>query len=330
MRTERGAGAPANGAGGAELDGADVGGADADGADVGGARPPRLAWARARAFAWRFHTLQLAERLFTPLSGPAVARRRFCGYQLHLDVSRSSAQRLLLLEGERFVGERRLVRSLLAPGMRVADVGANIGYYLLLIESVVGPSGHVTCFEPEPRNLCELRRNVRANGLANVEVVAAAAGDGDGTVALRAGINALVVEDGAGDHRVPLVRLDSALTGAVDFLKIDVEGYEGQVLAGARRILAEQRPTLWLEVHPELLAAPHTVDEIWQVLAAHYPAPELFEIAPEAGPWAKIAGRYLGRGVRRVPDPGGLLAACRDRCRTQPFWAVCRPAKRRP
>ncbi|HYL05879.1 MAG TPA: FkbM family methyltransferase [Thermoanaerobaculia bacterium] len=299
-------------------------------ADAALAMPLRLGLARFRAFVWRFHTLRLAERIFAPLSGPAIAHRRFCGYRLHLDVSRSSAQRLLLLEGERFVGERRLVRSLLAPGMRVADVGANIGYYLLLIESAVGPSGHVTCFEPDPQNLRELRRNVQANDLANVEVVAAAVGAGDGIVALRSGINALVVEDGAGDHQVPLLRLDSALSGVVDFLKIDVEGYEGHVLAGAQRILAEQRPALWLEIHPDLLPAPHTVDEIWRVLAAHYPAPELFETSPEAGPWAKVSARYLGRGVRRVPDPAGLLAACRDRRRAQPFWAICRPAKRHP
>src|SRR5215831_18680612 len=144
---------------------------------VPAAAPPlRARLARLRAFAWRFHTLPASARAFAGAARPLVLSRRLFGCELQVDVSRSNVQRLLYLEGERFIAERRLVRRLLAPGMRVADVGANIGYYLLLIESAVGPGGRVTCCEPDPDNLCELRRNVAANEFRNVEVVAAAAG----------------------------------------------------------------------------------------------------------------------------------------------------------
>jgi FkbM family methyltransferase len=286
---------------------------------------PRARLARLRSWLWRFHGLERSRRVFAGAASPCVVRRRLFGYRLYADVSRSNVQRLLYLEGERFIAERHLVRGLLAPGMRVADVGANIGYYLLLIESAIGPTGHVTCFEPEPANVGELRRNVEANGLGNVAVAAAAAGAEDGTAALRSGINGAIVDSGGADHLVPLVRLDSALGSPVDFLKIDVEGYEGHVLAGSRRILAEQRPILFLELHPAAIAAPHSVDGILQVLAEHYPAPRLYEISPQEGAIGKIAARYLGRGVRRVPDPPGLLAACRAGRREQPFWALCQP-----
>src|SRR6202011_5672276 len=111
--------------------------------------------------------------------------------------------------------------------------------YLLLVESVIGTRGSVVCVEPEPANLRELWRNIEANGLTNVTVVAAAAGAADGAVSLRSGINASIVAAGRGDREVPMVRLDAGLAAPIDFLKVDVEGYEGQVLAGARRLLAE-------------------------------------------------------------------------------------------
>jgi hypothetical protein len=115
----------------------------------------------------------------------------------------------------------------------------------------------------------------------------------------------------------------------VDFLKIDVEGYEGHVLCGARRLLAEQRPALFLEVHPGFLAPPYTVDGILGLLAAAgYPEPEIYEVAPQEDWGSKLAARYLRRGIRPAPDRAGLLADCRGGRRAQPFWAVCRRGNR--
>jgi FkbM family methyltransferase len=278
---------------------------------------------RVRAFFWRFHTLALAGRLFAGMPGPRVLRRRLFGHELRVDVARANPQRLLYLEGERFVAERSLVRSLLKPGFRVADVGANIGYILLLFESAVGPGGSVACFEPEPENVAELRRNAEANAFANVLIFPVAVGAAPGTVSLRSGLNGAVAEDGSGDLTVPMVRLDDALAGPVDFLKIDVEGYEGHVLAGARRLLAEHRPTLFVEIHPGFLAPPTTVDGLFATLAEHYGAIRLYEIAPQAGLRAKLVARYLGRGVREIRDREALLADCRAGRREEPFWAVC-------
>lgn len=285
----------------------------------------RLLLGRLRAFLWRFHTLPLADRLFAGLSAPHVLERRLFGFRLQVDVARSNPQRLLYLEGERFMPERELVRRLLRPGMRAVDVGANIGYYLLLIESRIGPGGTVACFEPEPDNLRELERNVRANRLENVRLFPTAVGAEDGSVAMRTGINAAVAGAEGGDFSVPLVRLDTALDGPVDFVKIDVEGYEGQVLAGARRLLREHRPVLLVEIHPGFLAPPATVDGLLAELRGVQPNLELLEIAPQGSFGEKVRARYLGRPVRRIPDPESLLADCRAGRREEPFWAVCTP-----
>ena len=105
-----------------------------------------LAAARFRAIVWRFRTLRLAHSLFDRLPGSTVLARPFCGFNLHIDVQRSNAQKLLYLEGERFVAERHILRGLLKPGMRVADVGANIGYYTLLFCSSRGAVWLHNCF----------------------------------------------------------------------------------------------------------------------------------------------------------------------------------------
>ena len=282
-----------------------------------------LALGRLWAWLWRFRTLALADRLFAGVAAPRVLERKLFGLRLRADVGRGNQQRLLYLEGERFVGERAMVRRLLRPGMRAVDVGANIGYYLLLLESVVGAAGRVACFEPEPENLRELERNIRVNEFANVDLFAAAVGAQPGTVSLRAGINGAIVADGAGGAvTVPMVTLDSAIPGPVDFVKIDVEGWEGHVLAGAKRLLLEHRPALWVEIHPGFLAPPYTVDGILAEIRRIHGGLQLLEIAPQDGFAEKARARYLGRPVRSVPNPEILLAECRAMRRQEPFWAV--------
>lgn len=287
--------------------------------------PPGARAGRLRAALWRFHTLALAHRIFDGLPAPYILARPFCGRTLYVDVARANPQRLLWLEGERFVGERQLLRRLVRPGWSVADVGANIGYCALLFAEAVGPAGRLACIEPEPDNLAELRRNVEGNRLAQAEIFPVAVGASAGTVSLRAGINGSVMDDGSGEVQVPLRTLDALLADRpVDFLKIDVEGYEGHVLDGAARLLQEQRPTLFVEIHPGFLAPPTTVDGLLARLGALYPRIELWEIAPQSTFTGKLRARYLGAAVRPIPDREALLAACHAGRRAEPFWAVCR------
>jgi hypothetical protein len=158
--------------------------------------PLRYRLGRARAALWRFRTLAYAERLFAGAPHPSVVERPFFGYRLCLDVSRSNAQRLLYLEGERFLVEAPLLKSLLAPGMHVVDVGANIGYYLLFLARQVGLRGTITCIEPEPDNLIELERNLQCNGPLPAHLHATAAGAEQGRAMLAPGINGSLTASG--------------------------------------------------------------------------------------------------------------------------------------
>ena len=158
----------------------------------------------------------------------------------------------------------------LKPGMVFVDVGANDGYYTLFAARRVGPSGRVVAAEPSSRERAHLQRNLGRNGLDNVTVVPAAIGAASGLADLHlahgvhAGHNTLgsfahddVVR--ASLERVPIEPLDAVIArlalAQVDFVKIDVEGAEARVIAGAATVLKSMRPILLLEVNDKALRA---------------------------------------------------------------------------
>jgi len=158
-------------------------------------------------------------------------------------------------------GLAALVAAQVPPASTVVDVGANIGLSTILLAR---SAQRVIAFEPSPTNVGYLRRNLASNGIANVEVVAAAVSDRPGTLRFH------VAQFGAGSHvvaagyvqgdaiatiDVPAVTLDEALTVPVSFIKIDAEGHEPDVLAGARAVLTRDRPLVHIEINVWCLSA---------------------------------------------------------------------------
>jgi FkbM family methyltransferase len=285
--------------------------------------------ARSWAALVRLRTLPLATRLFAGCRRGTLLPVRFAGYRLFVDVGRSSTEQLLWLIGERMVAERHLIAGLCQPAMRVADVGANLGYYTLLFAHAVGPTGRIDGFEPEPDNLVTLQLNVRENRLDQVRVHPVAVGDVDGTVGLSPGLNGVVTKGGT--IEVQVRRLDSVIEPPLDLLKIDIEGYEGYALRGAEALLRAERPNLFVELHPALLAAPDTIGGLVEWLRGFYPNLEFWEPTPVHGFLDLLASRYLpNRGVQRIHDEGALLSSCARHKREQPFWAVGRSRDSRP
>lgn len=153
--------------------------------------------------------------------------------------------------------ERKLLSQLIAPGMTVLDIGANIGIYTEFLAKLVGPSGRVVAFEPEQRNVERLRDATRK--YKQVEVVNAAVSDHSGTLSL------YVADDLNVDHRtyapretrrsvdVAAVALDDFVgeRDRVDVIKMDIQGSELAALRGARRLLAsDEAPIILFEYWP--------------------------------------------------------------------------------
>jgi FkbM family methyltransferase len=190
-------------------------------------------------------------------------RYRFPGGVIFLDIAESPmmlARALGIYEPDKTAALKNLLR----PGGVFVDVGANKGDFALIAAKLVGASGRVFAFEPEPRNCDWIRRSIEANGYSWIELFPIALGDAEGAIDLHvshiSGHHSVV--SGRGDHtgdviRVPMRTLDAVLADAgnprVDVLKIDVEGADLAVLRGARQTLAAHRElVLLLDVHPHL------------------------------------------------------------------------------
>lgn len=277
---------------------------------------------------FRFKTLARVKRIFSNIESPCFMRCSLFNHDFYLDVSRGVTHQLLFLEGERFVQERFLISKLLKPGMRVVDVGANIGYYMLLFEKHVGPEGEVVCIEPSPENLPELKRNIKSNRFDNVKLFETALGMEDGDTGLHEGINSGIVEKGHGAYQVSIRKLDSLIKGKVDFLKIDVEGYEGQVLRGASEIINRDKPLLFLELHPYAIPKfGFSVKQILDDLSKIYKKIDVYVVPPNETTSfiKKVLVRYFGNdNLLRINNIKQFIAKYPGQGMPYTFWIVCR------
>ena len=156
--------------------------------------------------------------------------------------------------------ETERLLELVRPGHRVVEIGANIGYHTVQLGRAVGAEGRVHAFEPDPTNREVLLRNVAEHRLdAVVDVHGAAVSDRAGLATLirhghNMGGHSLIASnvDGAIETiSVATVILDDILAHeTVDLIKIDAEGAEPAILAGARQTIARDRPILFLEIWP--------------------------------------------------------------------------------
>ena len=161
----------------------------------------------------------------------------------------------------------------------VVDVGANLGLSVLALAPL---AARLLAVEASPRTAAALRATVAANGLeARVTVAPVALGAAAGELAFHesdhsAGSHLLSAETLGGEAlptvTVPVETLDALVArhglGRVDFIKIDVEGHETEVLDGAAATLAKDRPTVFLEFNAWVLQAnrranPRAVLEDW-------------------------------------------------------------------
>jgi FkbM family methyltransferase len=151
-----------------------------------------------------------------------------------------------------------LIEPLCRPGDCVLDIGANVGDWTLQMASRVGPLGKVIAFEPVPYLAQTIAKTARVNRQGWVEVQQLALGSTDGATdfsvegANSGGSRMGRVEGDFSLITVNTARLDSFIASRpdisrIDFVKIDVEGFEDAVLQGARASLARFRPAILFE-----------------------------------------------------------------------------------
>lgn len=190
-----------------------------------------------------------------PLVANGNVRLKACRYGLMLYLASDQViGRSLDCYGEFSEGETELFRQIVPPGACVVEVGANVGAHTVWFGKAVGPAGRVIAFEPQRVIYHLLCANIALNDLSNIYTHQAAAGRAAGTIFLPRlnyaqpnNYGGLGLGNWPEGDPVPMVTLDSLNLPACDLLKVDVEGMESEVIAGAEQTIQRWRPLLYLE-----------------------------------------------------------------------------------
>ena len=161
--------------------------------------------------------------------------------------------------------EVELFEKIVKHGMIALDVGANIGAHTLALAKLVGKNGLVFAYEPQRLSYYMLCANVALNSLTNVYCIQNAIGKTNGRIDVPeldyskennfGGVDLNATYECSNKCSVKLIRLDDVSFPKVDFIKIDVEGMEGDVINGAKDIIAKYKPILYVENDkPELIS----------------------------------------------------------------------------
>lgn len=189
-----------------------------------------------------------------------IRRGTFDGFHLLLDTSDVVSR--ALLDGHAYEPHVDAVfRRHCKPGMRVVNVGANIGYFAMLAARLVGERGHVIAVEPNSENCRLIALAIEENGFRHVDLWPVALDRSRGWTYFSAhlGSNGGLIPPGSGallqgrGAVVPTFRLDELLDVEVGLIKMDVEGAEGRVVDGAREVISTHRPVVIAELSREML-----------------------------------------------------------------------------
>jgi FkbM family methyltransferase len=175
---------------------------------------------------------------------------------------------------DKFVGQRialgkyepyetELILRQVKKGDVVIDVGANVGYYTVLLANKVENTGRVYAFEPDETNFAILKKNIEADKLKNVVLIKAAVGSKNEEKILYKS------KDNFGDHKlvkiplgsadspfeerekVKVIKLDDYFKNEkIDLIKVDTQGWEPAVFEGAKKIIEKNKPTIFFEYSP--------------------------------------------------------------------------------
>lgn len=183
----------------------------------------------------------------------------------------------MYLQSDRDPEIQAFIRTVVPPGGVFVDVGANVGTYTVRASQVVGPRGRVIAIEAHPFTFGFLQRTIAMNGCTNVTALNTAVGDDSRTARMKyARLNPGETHVGAdGDTEIKMSSLDDCMAelgiAAIDYLKIDVEGYELFVLQGARRIIAASPAVIVQAEQSESTARRygHSVANVVELLSAY-------------------------------------------------------------
>lgn len=262
----------------------------------------------------------ILQRVSSAYLGSHTALVRVLGrYKLYIDTRDRGFGSHVLLDGFWEIWLTLFCARNVKRGMTAIDVGANFGYYSLLLAELVGAKGELIAVEPNPHAADFLRRSIELNGLLGrtrierLALGATIAGEASFYIPHSEPKNALIVSEAFQPHardgaviKVPVTTLDRLgdACSRVDFIKIDAEGAEQVILEGMSETIARHKPMLVVEFNPGRYADAHGFLER---LAGIYGSLRRLDFSGEAVP---VTGEDL---LSKYGADDSLLVLSRDK-----------------
>jgi FkbM family methyltransferase len=252
-------------------------------------------------------SMEFLNNRIRPKNQKGYVVKEILGSKMNLDLADPGISQQLMIDGIREAMSVGVVKRLLKEGDVIVEAGANIGYYALLESRLIGNKGKIYAIEPVPANMELLRKNIALNGYTNIETYQLAVGDVPGVASmyLTSQRNLPTLRDIKGTNKeeffteeikVQLATLDDFLRDKKypSFIRMDVEGYEYQIIKGMKETLAKKLPLkIFIEFHFHLLKKEETI-EIFETLRQ---AGFRIEVAASEAP---MAGRYRHKLLAKI------------------------------
>lgn len=195
--------------------------------------------------------------LLYKLCGKRFVIKKIYKNKMILDLTTSGISKFLFLYGKREILDTGIVMQEIEKDMNVLDIGANIGYYAILEASLLD-QGKVYAFEPDPRNVELLKKNIELNNFSEkIKFHPYAVAEKDCFREFNLGretnLSSFTREDKkVGSVEVKCIKLDDfAEIDKIDFIRMDIEGYESVAIGGMINFLERKKNLkLQIEVHP--------------------------------------------------------------------------------
>ncbi len=194
--------------------------------------------------------------------GKRFVKKKLHGYELELDAHDVGISRTLYLVGDRERDHRYMLKRIVSPGQVILDLGANVGYYVMMEHKFMRGNGRVIAVEPSPDNVRQLQRNVELNECEDrTTVISAAVSDKDGKIPLYlshlSNLHSVISGNYKPGERVRIdvdsVSLETLHEkyGDIDLIRMDVEGFESTILRSLIDLNNKKKflPNVLFELH---------------------------------------------------------------------------------
>lgn len=210
---------------------------------------------------------------FSKLLHIRYLKRRIYQYKMYLDVDDGGISKTLLLFGKREIDHKKLLEKIVKPGMTILDIGANIGYYVLMERELLRGSGKIVAVEPSPGNIDLFKKNMWLNQCDNVFIHHCALSDENGErefyLSVQSNLNTFHNTGSGVQHlsgeviKVKTMKVQEVMApyGSPDLIRMDVEGHEVEIMQGLLPDIRARSmaPIIIFETHLSRYSADHDI-----------------------------------------------------------------------